>query len=85
MSNGINVSEKSSNRHLRTIGKTAEWLQIIDNETPIKYSTIRSAILRGELNCVNVGSKRLVILEEVYKHFYGTEIDPDTVSKTMKA
>lgn len=69
-----------SNRHVRTIGKTAEWLRSIDEGTPICYSTIRNAVLGGNLHCVKVGNKRLVVLEEVYRYFYGVDLDPEKVT-----
>ncbi|MBE6035608.1 MAG: hypothetical protein E7222_13065 [Clostridiales bacterium] len=77
-----NVNE-ISNRHLRTIGKAAEWLRIVDSETPIRYSTIRNAVLDNKINCVAVGAKRLVLLEDVYRYFYGTDIDPEIVDKSI--
>lgn len=69
----------SNNRHVRTIGKTAEWLRSIDEGTPVCYSTIRNAVLNGHLPCVKVGNKRLVVLEEVYHYFYGVDLDPTKV------
>lgn len=70
----------SNNRHVRTIGKTAEWLRSIDEGTPVCYSTIRNAVLDGNLPCVKVGNKRLVVLEEVYHYFYGVDLDPTKVT-----
>lgn len=69
-----------SNRHVRTIGKTAEWLRSIDEGTPICYSTIRNAVIDGKVPCVKIGNKRLVVIEEVYRYFYGVDIDPAKVT-----
>ena len=80
MSNTQVLKDETGNRHLRTIGKAAEWLQQIDEGTPVRYSTIRSAVLSEKLPAVNVGTKKLVVLEEVYRYFYGAEIDPSKLS-----
>ena len=77
----VNVQNTNAgNRHVRTIGKTAEWLRSIDQGTPVRYSTIRNAVIDGKLPCVTVGSKRLVVVEEVYRYFYGEELDPTKVT-----
>ena len=70
----------SNNRHVRTIGKAVEWLRSIDEGTPVCYSSIRNAVLDGNLPCVTVGNKRLVVLEEVYHYFYGVDLDPAMVT-----
>lgn len=79
MINTQKLENDSSNRHIRTIGKAAEWFRSIDEGSPIRYSTIRTAILNGDLPCVTIGNKRLIVLEEAYRYFYGAELDPKNV------
>lgn len=77
---GTNIQNHNhANRHVRTIGKTAEWLRSIDEGTPICYSTIRNAVIDGNLPCVKIGNKRLVVVEDVYRYFYGVDLDPTKV------
>lgn len=73
------IENGTSNRHVRTMGKTAEWLRSIDEGTPICYSTIRNAVIDGKIPCIKIGNKRLVVQEEVYRYFYGAEPDPTKV------
>ncbi len=55
---------------IRSISAALKFLKEDDPDTAITRGMIESAIDRGEIPCIRQGNRRLVLLDDVYKHFY---------------
>ena len=57
-------------RRMRTINQTVKFLKELDPDTAIAYSTIKKAVDSKEIPHINVGTRCLIVLEDVYEYFY---------------
>ena len=52
-------------RRMRTIPQAAAWAKETDPETALTFSALRRLVLSGEIPHVQVGTKRLIALEDL--------------------
>lgn len=61
----------------RTINKAYEEIVARDPKTSITRNAIRKAVIDGSIPSRSVGRTYLINLEDVYKHFTGSECDTE--------
>ncbi len=52
-------------RRMRTITQAAAWAKETDPDTALTFSALRRLVLSGEIPHVQVGTKRLIALEDL--------------------
>lgn len=66
-----NKGESMSKPRMRTINKTVEFLKSLDPNTSITYGAISKVVKKGDIPCIHVGNRSLILVEDVYQYFYG--------------
>lgn len=65
-----------TNRRVRSINQVAAFFQERDPDTAITNSAIRKAVKDGAIPSVSIGTRKLIVLEDV-AHYFNVTITDD--------
>lgn len=65
-----------TNRRVRSINQVAAFFQERDPDTAITNSAIRKAVKDGSIPSVSIGTRKLIVLEDV-AHYFNVTITDD--------
>lgn len=71
-------------RRMRTLPQAAEYLRQTDPETALTFSALRRLVLAGEIPHVQVGTKRLIALEDLEDYLERGTVSPSPAVGTIR-
>lgn len=60
---------------MRTLQQAVNEIKKVDPGTGVTYCALRNAVIKGLIPHVNVGSKRLVNMDDIYKYYANGKIE----------